>query len=900
MLRFCVAVAALLQMTAVGYPQAVSSSSFPKLKTEHYQLSNGMQVILCRDPKIPIVHLNLRFGVGSKHDQPGRTGFAHLFEHIMYDGAEAGVDFQTLAERIGSRDVNCRTKPDYTEYYETIPSNRLERMLWLESNRLANLLRTLNQAKFDKQRDVVRNELRDNVENQPDVWRSTVLFQNSFPLGHPYTHDVLGSHTDLMAASLDEVRALFRNYYTPDNLSFVLAGDFDGAQAKQWIAKYFGSLPPGPIGVASPPHSAPKLQAPKSVEMRNRVPREEIFFIWPVAGVYQPDDAALEIAAFVLMDESSRFNAALRGITLGWKIEQEQMQDASLFEVLTAPASGKTQADLKKVIATEIARFARDGPTEEELNRARSNLEFQQLAKLEDLSDLARMLNQVQQFYGGVEHFDEWASRYRRVTAEAVRTAVARWLDTPNNLAIHILPEIALQNTASNTVIQPDRTQPPPFQAEKPFRTPEVKSAKLANGLQLLVVERHELPMVAVDLRFRLGAEYNPPGKAGLAILTMAIAERGTAHRGEDEIEKERLRLAMTLHAGSDTGSEAAGLEVQRANLDPAVDLLADVIRHPSFPQVALESQKKEFVEQYEKADGRIDNFHVPMMSIAFGKAHPVGNALGSTESYRSITRQDVLDFQHRYWKPDAAVLVFAGDITLNDAVAIASKYFGDWEGSAGTPPQIPAPAPMAGSVFLIDRPGATQTNVVQVLPGMPRDYPDYPALLLVNRVWGGIFSSRLVQNLRQEKGIAYYPQSEILPFPGFGLWFAHATVDAASTRDALAEFVKELRGISKEKPITDLELETTKENFIRAYPTEFERIQGLAQRVSHDWTWGLPATDMQTFPVRVSEVTLDEANAIARKYAVVERAFFLLIGDRRKIEPALRVLNIGPVTLLP
>jgi zinc protease len=506
------------------------------------------------------------------------------------------------------------------------------------------------------------------------------------------------------------------------------------------------------------------------------------------------------------------------------------------------------------------------------------------------------MLNEVQQFYGGVEHFDEWLSRYRRVSVETVRSAVGRWLVTPNRLAIHFTPETA----KLNSITAPDRTQPPPFQAEKPFRAPEVKSAKLANGLQILVVERHELPKVAVDLRFRLGPERSPPGKAGLAVLTMATAGRGTSHRTESEIKAECSRLAISLNADDDAGSQGAGVEVLRSNLAPAVQLLADIVLHPSFPEDALASQKSEFVDEFEKAEGRIDNIWPALTAIAFGKTHPYGNSIGTAETYRSITRQDTLDFHHRYWKPDVAVLVFAGDVTLDDAVALATKHFGDWEGTAGAAPPIPAPTPATGRLFLIDRPGATQTTIVQVVPGIPRVHPDFPALLLADRVWGGIFSSRLNQNIRREKGIAYGAGSEIRPWPGLGLWVARSIVEAGRTRDAMVEFTKELRGMAGEKPITERELETVKENLIHSYPGDFELAWGLAQRVSRDWAWGLPTTDMQTLPQRVQEVSLDQANAVARRYAVVNRAFFLLIGDRRKIEPQLPGLGMGAPTLLP
>jgi zinc protease len=885
-----------LLLAASVYAQVASPTPLPKLAIEHYQLPNGLQVVLCPSPKIPLAHLNLRFRVGSKHERPGRTGFAHLFEHLMFDISDPSSSFETQAEQLGATGVNAFTHADYTEYMETIPSSRLERMLWLESNRISTLPQTLTQAKFEKEREVVRNEFREKIENQPYNRINLPLYQYSFPPGHPYAHHPIGSHEDLLAASLDDVRAFYREYYNPDNLSLVLVGDFDPAQAKPWIAKYFGSLAPGPNGLIGPVQSAPQLSAPKLVEIREHAPTERIFIAWPTPGIYTPDDVALEVAAFVFTDDPSPWNEILtKPAGTGRGINQQQLQDASLFFAVADPASGSTVADVEKVLAAGIARFAREGPSEEELTRARNNLEFGQIGKLEDLYDLGMVLNDVQQFYGGVEHFEEWIGRYRRVTAEAVRSAVGHWLSTPNRLTIHVMPDTARQESTAL-----DRTQPPPFQAEKPFRAPDIKSAKLANGLQILVVERHDLPKIAVELRFRLGAERSPAGKAGLATLAMATAGRGTSNRTEDEIKKECSLLAISLHAGNNVISQSGGFEALRNNLDPAMQLLADMVRHPEFPKDALESQKTDFIDEFEKAEGRIDNFWPSVTAIAFGKTHPFGNVIGTAETYKSITREDAQEFQHRYWKPDVAVLVFAGDITLEDAVAIAAKNFGDWQGTAGPPPPMSAPTPMTGRIFLIDRPGATQTKVVQVLRGVSRVDPDYASLLLVDRVWGGLFSSRLNQNIRRDKGIAYGVESELNCWPGYGLWVTHSTVELSRTRDALVAFGNELRGIAGEKPITEQELETVKENVIRSYPSSFEGAWGVVQNISMSWAWGLPTTDHQTFPQKIAEVTLAQAQAIAKKYALPDQSFFLLIGDRQKIEPQLSGLGVGAITLLP
>ena len=895
--RFTAIFAAGVLLASAALAQtAPPVSSIPNLKFDFYRLPNGMQVIFHVDRRSPVVHVNLRFYVGSKDERVGRTGFAHLFEHMMFEGRDAASGFFSVAAAVGATEMNGETENDATEYYETVPAGRLERMLWMESNRFVKLLDILNQKRLDNQREVVRNELRQRIENEPYARFFVLAYENLFPQGHPYSHAVIGSHEDLMAASLEDVRGFYREHYTPDNSSLLLAGDFDPAQARQWIAKYFGSWVPGGVR-ARAPRFAPQLLAPKLVEIRDHIPDERIYFVWPVPGLFDPDEAALEVAGYVLSDGWVHLTSALRErLCSEAGISSSTHLDASLFIVKATPSPGVTLAEVEKAMAAEFARFAKDGPTSEELTRARNNLEFMQVKRLENLYDIALTAQLLQQHYGNADHFGDWVDRYSRVTADQVKTAVSRWLATPNRLAIRFLPETARRDVTP----EPNRTQPPSFQPEKPFRPPELKSAKLPNGLQVLVIERRELPMAAVSLRFKLGSAYDPPGKAGLAMMTMATADSGTTHRDHEQLEKEESRLALSLQGNADASSQTAGFEVLRKNLEPAVELLSDVMRNANFPKDKFDGAKQGPIDQFEKTEGRIDDFVPPAMAIAFGSKHPLGSMVfGSHESRLAITAQDALDFKNRYWKPDVAALTFVGDISLDEAVAMATKYFGDWSGTGGRPAALPEPQPMPGRLFLVNRPGATQTMVVQVLRGIPRDSPDYPAMLLLDRIWGGTFTSRLNQNIREQMGIAYGAGSQMHHLPGFGLWMAHSPVQADRTHDAMQAFLRELRGLAGENPITAPELQRAKESFLHDYPEQFAQAWSALEHISLDWAFGLPLDDFQTLPQRVAAVTVADVNAAAKKYVRPERAFFVLLGDREKIGTSTGDLGMGELVNL-
>lgn len=850
----------------------------PKIEFEHYQLPNGMQVILHPDRSAPLVHLNLRFGVGSKHEAPGHTGFAHLFEHMMIEGADPAGGYNLAAEAIGATGVNANTYADCTDYYETVPASRLERILWLKSNQVRNLPQRLTQERFEKERDIVINERREKIDNHPYAITNSLLHRFVFPPAHPYSHDVIGQPADLMAASLDEVRTFCRTYYTSDNASLVVSGDFDTAQTKSWLAKYFGSLAPG-AGLVSPAISVAPMVAPKIVEVTANVPYSKFYFAWTTPGVTDPDATAFEFAAFIL-DERWKEQKLRDRIQFDPGAGNYQLKDASVFIVDTTTNGKISLEHVRNTMTEELARFAREGPSSEEVERARNNLESQQLSSLEDLYSVSFALNQVQQYYRGVEHFQEWATRYSKVTAEDVRKAVGRWLLTPNALTIQYTPLTSKHDDAP----APDRNAPPPFQPEKAFRVPEIKSAKLANGLQIFVVERHTLPKISVELRFNLGSAHTPAGKSGVALLAMATLGCGTQTRTAEELEKRTTDLAISASGHADAGSQYTSFEVLRKNFEPAFELLADQLLRPVFPKAAFEKRRNGILEDFERSEGRIDNFGPTATAIAFGPTHPLGASTADPETLRAITVDDIQEFQKRYWHPDAAVLSFAGDITLEEAVTFAKRYLGEWKGTADPPGKLPPPAPMKGRTFLLNRKDVTQTMVVMILPGITRTSPDFPALLLADKVFGGGVSSRLYRNIRLDRGIAYEAGSELAPLPEYGMWAAKSPVQAEKTRDAMAAFLKELRGLAGEKPVTQEELDAAKQLVIRTWPLQFEWIGSTADSIAQTWVFDKSLSELRTFPQRIGAITLEQVNAAARKYAQPDRAVFLLVGDPEKI----------------
>jgi zinc protease len=885
------------------------ATDLPKIEFEKYTLPNGLQVILHVDRKLPMVHVNNWYHVGSKNERVGRTGFAHLFEHMMFEGSkDANTKYFTFIEKAGANlfegGVNGTTNEDRTNYFESVPSANLEYVLWLESDRLATLTDVLTKEKLDNERDIVKNERRQGLENRPYGRWFMLVTENVFPNGHPYAHTVIGSHEDLTAASVDDVKEFFRTYYTPNNLSLAITGDFDVAEAKRLVEKYYGSVPPGPA-LDRPKHWVPKLSAEKVIDVKDHVPQERTYFAWPAPAFFDPDDADLDLTSLVLTDGlSSRLNKALvydKQICSDVVSFENSAEIAGSFVIWVTARPGASLAEAERVTAEEISRLAKEGPTAEELSRAKTKWEFQYVTGLERIGGFggkADLLNTYNVFLGDPDKFAADVTRHRAVTAESLRQAAGKWLDTQNRVVIRFHPESFEVDTKGSV----DRAKAPDLGADRKFLAPEVMSGKLENGMEIFVVERKDLPKVAVRLSTRAGSMTDPGGKEGVANLATQVMKRGTASKKALEIDDRLGDLGTSLDGSVNRETATLSFEVLKRNLDPAVAVMADVAMNPSFPAEELERERKIRLAELAQAEndpGSISS-RVSTM-LAYGRHHPYGRpTAGYPGTVEKITREELLRFHDSYWKPGGSALIFVGDITLTEATELAKRNFGSWKGGAPEAVNVPPPQPMGpGKVFMVNRPDAAQTNVAEVLPGPARSSPDYYALNLANAVWGGAVGARLGMNIREEKGYSYGVFSFPAPHEKYGMWRASGGVQTNKTKESVVEFEKELKYIAGEKPVTEKELTDAKHNRIRGYAQQFESMDRVAGQIEGLWTFGLPMSELQREPDELEKETLESVNAAAEKYAKPSGAAMLLVGDLSKIESGIRELNLGEIVLL-
>jgi zinc protease len=886
-----------------------SDAPVPKIAFEKYTLPNGLQVILHVDRKLPIVHVNEWVHVGSKNEKPGRTGFAHLFEHLMFEGSKDSPEkYLTVAEKLGANlrvgGVNGTTNNDRTNYFITVPTGSLERVLWLESDRLLTLMDFLTKENLDHQRDVVKNERRQGLENQPYGRADKLISENLYPAQHPYSWPVIGSHADLSAATFDDVKEFFKTYYTPNNLSLAITGDFDPAEAKRLVEKYFASIPAGPA-LDRPGRYLAALDGEKVVEVNDRVPQERVYVAWPAPEFFSADEAPLNLASRLLTDGlAARLNKALvydKPLCTKVNSFNDVNEIAGEFVVIATARPGASLADIEKTIGEEIARLAKAGPTTEELSRAQAKQEYDFVTGLEGIGGFggkADLLNTYNTFLGDPGKLEADVLRHRRVTAADVQRVAAKWLDNRNRLLVRFHPE-ASGRAAGATL---DRSKVPSVGSDKPFHTPEVKTSRLANGLEILVVERPELPKVAVTLASRSGSAGDPPGKEGAAYLATQTMDTGTKTRKDLDIENSLGNLGTAL--AGDTGRESArvSFEVLKRNLAPALEVFADVIQNPTYPAAEFERQKKRHLDalaQQAKEPNAIAR-RVGRI-LAFGPGHPYGRpGQGTPATVEALTREDVTKFHDERWKPGSSAIVFVGDVTVAEAEALARRVLGGWSGGAAPAFAIPAPSPAAaGKIYLVDRQDAAQTAVIQILPAPKRKSAEYDALRLANAVWGGGFGARLNMNLREDKGYSYGTFSSPELNHEAGAWFAAGGVQTNKTRESVVEFDKELKGLAGARPITAKELDDAKLNLLRGYAQQFETLGRIAGQVAELWGGNLPMEELQRISDGTAKTTLGETLATAKKWADPSQASLLLVGDVGKIRPGVEELKLGEIVVL-
>ena len=894
-------------------------ANVPHIAFDKYTLPNGLQVILVEDKRLPLVAVNVWYHVGPANEAPGLAGFAHLFEHMMFAGSKhlpRGLA-DRLLEGAGATDSNGGTGYDSTSYYDTVPSNQLELALWVHADRMGYLLDVLDQKALTNQQDVVRNERRETVENEPYGIVEEALNHALFPPEHPYYASVIGSHADIQSAKLADVREFFMRYYGPNNASIVIAGDIDKVKTRALVAKYFGGLKRGP-DVARPKIVTPPITAERRLTVPDRVELARVYMGWLTPPAYQPDDAELAVAAQILAGgKSSRLYKSLvyeRQIAQDVDADQDARALVSTFLVEVTARAGHTPAELEKAIDAELAALREHGPTQQEVERAKRQIETAMLTSLEQLGGdgLADQLNHYNQFTGDPGYLAKDIAQLRRITPGDVQRAVRTWLQPKHRVVVAGVPG------EPKLPIDPPAPKPPKTakgdksginpaeawraKAPKAGPTPELKLPQgeaftLPNGLTVIHHYNPALPLVSAELVIKGGADSNPIDLPGLAGFTAQVLTEGTAKRSAPQIADEIAQLGAFLEADSGTNASAVSLLSLRSTFAQAFDVMADVVLHPAFPSAEVERQRAsrlgELMQQRDEAEAVAS---IAAAAALYGARHPYGyGQLGTEPAIRAVTRDDLAAFWRRHYVPGNAALVVAGDISRAELKALAESRFGAWRGGEAPPFSPGTPAPTRARVVVVDKPGAPQTALRLVALGAERKTAQFPALEVMNAAFGGLFTSRINQNLREEKGYSYGVFSGFRYHRAAGPFSIAGSVRADVTGESVAELLREA-GEMIDQPLRPAELLDARNAELLSLPNGFATNADIGASLAESFVFDLPLDYYGQLPAKLGAVTAEQVREAARRYLDPQRLIVVAVGDRKRIVPQLEKLKLGPI----
>ncbi len=869
------------------------------------RLSNGLTVVVHEDHKAPIVAVNVWYHVGSKNEVRGRTGFAHLFEHLMYQGSEnlPGEYINTLNE-LGATDLNGTTFFDRTNYFQTVPKNALDTVLWLESDRMGHFKGAITQAKLDEQRGVVQNEKRQRT-NQPYGKVFEAILKQLFPPDHPYSWETIGSMDDLNAASLEDVRQWFETYYGPDNAVIVIAGDVATEQVFAKAEKYFGDIPPGPSRSRFeewiPSHDRLRRQT-----LEDRVAQPRLHFAWtgPRWGTTDAHHLALASAILAGGKNSRLYERLVYRDQLASDVEFEflPLEIAGITYLQVSAQPGVSLDQIETVVNEELERFRKSGPTAKELERVKTQQRAGFVYGLEKVGGFSGKSGVLAEstVYGGSP--DAWKKDYQETeaaTADDLRAVVRKWV-TPEPFILAVEPAEELDATT----VGADRSRLPEVTGEVPVTFPGFQRDTLSNGLKLIVVERPEIPVVGLRLVLDAGYAADQFARPGTASMAMAMLDEGTKTRSSLQISEELALLGATLSAGSSLDTSSVSLSVLVEKLAPSLEIFADVLLNPVFPQKELDRLRKVYLAALGQEKTQPVSMALRVVpKLLYGDGHAYAQPLtgtGTEATLAALTRDDLVSFHARWIRPNHATLIIVGPVTTASIKSQLEKLLGNWAPGDIPAKQIASVAPRPNrTLYLLDKPGADQSVIFagQLIP--PRAAPDDIAIEAMNDVLGGQFTARLNMNLREDKHWAYGAYSFAYDARGQRPLLAYASVQTDKTTESLTEIRNEIAGIVGDRPATPEEVALVKRSNTLSLPGQWETGGAILGSISELVEFGLPDDYWNNYATAIRALTPETVNKAARDVVRPSDQVIVVVGDRKVIEPGLKGLGFDTIQLV-
>ena len=898
---------------SVPIPTLVSQVSIPH---SMFTLKNGLTVIVHEDHKAPVTAVNVWYNVGSKDEPKGKTGFAHLFEHLMFNGTEnLPGDFFTYLQQIGATDYNGTTSYDRTNYFQTVPAGALERALFMESDRMGHLLGAVTQGVLDNQRGVVQNEKRQG-DSRPGGLVQYEMFGNLFPVGHPYHHTTIGSMADLDAASLADVKQWFRDKYGPNNAVLVVAGDVTAAQVRPLVEKYFGSIPAGPVNRPAMA-TVPTLAKAKSIAMKDAVATTVIQRYWTVPGLLDKRLAAIDIGGSVLGGlASSRLDKIMvrqEKIAVAVSASMTALQRAGIFNITAYVKPGVDPALASKRLDQILADYIANGPTEDEVERAVMREVSGQIRGLEQVGGFggkAQSLAEGQTFAHDSDFYKKTLASYASITPAAVRASMQQWLRRPA-LTITLSPgERGAYSEAKAVAVAPPKAaeksagalkgnrEIPPVGMLSDLQFPSITHTRLSNGIAVDYAQRTAVPVTQVALSFDAGDSTDSPAARGLASFTMNLMDEGTQSLTSQEFAEAQERLGADINVGNGADRSYVTLNALSPNLAPSLGLLSDVVRAPGFRTDDVDrvrAQTLTGIAQLQKDPTKVGRRLLP--SVLYGANHPyAGPPGGDPAAIARFNRNDLAAFAQRWLRPDNLKIFIVSDRPLAEVQPLLEAQFAKWTatGAKGVKSFTAPPArPTSPRILLINRPGAPQSSILggQLLPLNPKG--DIVPFDTANDVLGGTFLSRLNMDLRETKGWSYGVSGDAAIMLNAVPYVVSAPVQADRTADSIAEMNKQISDFLTTNGVNQEELSRTIANKVNGLPGDFETSGAVLSGMMNIDMLGRPDNYYETLPAKYRAQTAASLDQAARGVLDPKGFTWIVVGDAAKLRPQLEKLGM-------
>ena len=897
--------ALVLGLLAAAPAAAQETVDIPYTK---YVLDNGLRLVVHEDDKAPIVAVNVWYDVGAADEEPGKTGFAHLFEHLMFNGSEHfNDDYFKPFDRVGATGMNGTTSQDRTNYFQVVPTTALDMALWMESDRMGHMLGAVDQARLDEQRGVVQNEKRQG-ENQPYGKVFLTLFENTYPAGHPYDHSTIGSMDDLNAASLDDVRTWFETWYGAANAVLVVAGDVDPEDVRARVERHFGHIPSGPPLIKPDVDLARRTEESRMV-LQDRVPQARVYKAWNVAAIGDPALNHLTLAGVVL--STGRSSRLYRRLVYEDQIATDvsafalTRQFGSLFILQATAQPGQDLAAVEAVLDEELRAFLDSGPTAAELARAQTRQRASFVRGVERIGGFggkSDVLAASEVYFGRPDGHRRTQETIMNATPADVRAAAVEWLSR-GALTVEVRP-FPTYAAAEDAV---DRSSGPPEVTDFPSASfPAREKTRLSNGLDVILARRDAVPVVDFNLMLDAGYAADQFALPGTARMTMDMLDEGTTSRTAPEIAEALEDLGTTLFTGSNLDMSTVRMSALKENLDASLDLFADVVLNPSFPEAEFDRRRRQQLAAIARE--RVQPIGMAMRvfpRLLYGEEHAYSQPLsgsGTEATLNALSLDGLRAFHDTWFRPDNATLVVVGDVTLAELEPALEARFAGWQPGEVPRKNVSEVDPRAETVvYLIDRPDSEQSIIFAGHVAPPRGDPRNLQIAAMNNILGGGFTGRVNMNLREDKGWSYGAQSQIIDTAGQRPFLVLAPVQTDRTAESMAEIDREVSSIRTggDQPPTADELARVKDQRTLTLPGRWETNRAVMADIVQMVRFGLPDDYWETYAAAVRGLGLAEIRAEADRVLQPDRMIWVVVGDRESIEENIRTLDLGEIRFL-